>query len=184
MIPEGWEVGKLGDIANIKSGKRPSNVSGYVLYPNYGGGIKAYTDDFLFEEDIIVTGRVGTIGKLFRLNEKVWPSDNALVLIGKEEYYYNFLYLFLIAFNFSPITGGSTQPLITQTSLKNIHIIIPPVATLIDFNKYLDSWFKKLDKNIKENMVLSGTRNYLLPKLLTGEIDLTKSYETLEDMMQ
>ena len=57
-VPEGWRVVKLGDVVNISSGKTRPKSGG--LYPLYGGnGILDYVDNFNFEGNSIIIGRVG-----------------------------------------------------------------------------------------------------------------------------
>ena len=93
MIPKGWRVGKIGDIATIVSGKRPANRASIKTedstIPLIGAsGIMGYTSDYLYESKILVTGRVGTHGVIMRFNNKCWPSDNTLVIQSK---YYEFV---------------------------------------------------------------------------------------------
>jgi len=79
-------------IATVQSGKRPvSNEIG--TYPLVGaGGIMNYINDYNFDEQIIITGRVGTHGVIQRFFSKCWASDNTLVIKSN---YYEFSYHFL-----------------------------------------------------------------------------------------
>ena len=93
-MPEGWKVGKLSDIAEITSGKRPpmkqSNYSKDVSIPLVGAAsVMGYTNQVLYNEPILITGRVGTHGVIQRFSTECWPSDNTLVIKSK---YYEYVY--------------------------------------------------------------------------------------------
>ncbi|SFA47179.1 type I restriction enzyme, S subunit [Parageobacillus thermantarcticus] len=183
VIPNNWKIGQVKDLAKVLSGKRPK-VKDIGEYPIFGGGgPMGVTNEYLYNEPIFITGRVGTIGKVFRVSKPCWPSDNSLVLIPLKAYYYSFLYAVLKNIDFSLITGGSTQPLITQTSLKSIKVIIPPEETIEQYNKQVLTYYSLIDKNDNINKQLSEIRDYLLPRLLSGEIDVSKAEKQVEEVL-
>lgn len=174
MIPEGWKVGCLGDIAEITSGKRPPKKSKdktkELFIPLIGASdIMGFTSDVLYERPILVIGRVGTHGVVQRFQEKCWPSDNTLVI---ESSYYNYVYQLLKGIDYSAINRGSTQPLITQTDVKNTDVIIAPENVLKEYESITSTLFSKHRANIKENSRLSLLRDTLLPRLMSGELEV------------
>lgn len=174
MIPEGWKIGCLGDIAEITSGKRPPKKSKdktkELFIPLIGASdIMGFTSDVLYERPILVIGRVGTHGVVQRFQEKCWPSDNTLVI---ESSYYNYVYQLLKGIDYSAINRGSTQPLITQTDVKNTDVIIAPENVLKEYESITSTLFSKHRANIKENSRLSTLRDTLLPRLMSGELEV------------
>ena len=174
MIPEGWKVGCLGVIAEITSGKRPPKKSKdktkELFIPLIGASdIMGFTSDVLYERPILVIGRVGTHGVVQRFQEKCWPSDNTLVI---ESSYYNYVYQLLKGIDYSAINRGSTQPLITQTDVKNTDVIIAPENVLKEYESITSTLFSKHRANIKENSRLSTLRDTLLPRLMSGELEV------------
>lgn len=172
MIPKGWEVGKFIDLIEITSGKRPGKRSELAMedskYPLVGASsITGYTDDFNFEEKILVIGRVGTHGVVQRFNNKVWASDNTLVIKSDN---YEFAYQILNQIDYKAINRGSTQPLITQTDIKNYTLIIPTEVYLSKFELLVGSLFEIHSNHCIENSKLTEIRDSLLPKLMSGEI--------------
>lgn len=172
LIPKGWEVGKFIDLIEITSGKRPGKRSDLAMedckYPLVGASsIMGYTDDFNFEEKILVIGRVGTHGVVQRFNNKVWASDNTLVIKSDN---YEFAYQILNQIDYKAINRGSTQPLITQTDIKNYTLIIPTEGYLNKFELLVGSLFKIHSNHCIENSKLTEIRDTLLPKLMSGEI--------------
>lgn len=172
-IPLGWEVKSLSDISSISSGKRPPNKqdsksSNYSI-PVYGGnGIKWWTTQSLYSQPIIITGRVGTLGELYRIYEPVWVSDNALIFETKVKNF-EFLFHFLKDIDFNSLNRGSTQPLITQTDVKKISVIYSEniVSCYHDITKQYE---EKILINTKQIQTLTELRDSLLPRLLSGKI--------------
>ncbi|MDE7421319.1 MAG: restriction endonuclease subunit S [Muribaculaceae bacterium] len=124
-MPEDWSLCKLEDITIINSGKRPIDKKTESIlqqsYPIVGASsIMGYTSSFLYNEPILVIGRVGTHGVVQRWNDKCWPSDNTLVIKSK---YYNFVFNVLTSLDYNSLNRGSTQPLITQSDIKQVEII-------------------------------------------------------------
>ena len=126
-----------------------------------------YTNQYLFKEKILITGRVGTHGIIQRFDSKCWPSDNTLIIKSK---WYEYVYQILKTINYTKSNRGSTQPLITQSDLKNIEIILPSEKELQEFENWAKSIMQKVDENKKENSKLSNLRDILLSKLMNGEI--------------
>jgi len=174
-IPEGWEVGTLRDFAEVTSGKRPRQVFPEAIpeaaIPLWGGnGPMGYVNEQLYSRPILLTGRVGTLGSVFRISTPCWPSDNTLIVLPRTERVFEYLYFCMKSFDFEALNRGSTQPLITQTDLKNQNLLIPPDDVLHEFHRLATACFKKIDRANNESYTLSALRDVLLPKLIRGEI--------------
>ncbi len=124
-IPEGWVETTLGDVMRISSGKaRPKTFGNYPVYG--GNGILDYADEFNFDNETIIVGRVGAYcGCVYYENGKFWLSDNALGIKSNEKSDIKFLYYYLININLNKKSIGGAQPLLTQGILNQIEIIIP-----------------------------------------------------------
>jgi len=174
-IPEGWRVTTIGEIAKVASGKRPeqrfSEPKEDAKVPLYGGnGPMAYVHEPLYDQPILLTGRVGTLGRVFRITFPCWPSDNTLVLLARKLEYHEFLYFQLKLLDLQDLNRGSTQPLLAQADLKGQPIIKPPDDLLIQFNVISRSLFRKVDANQNLDSTFTAIRDALLPKLISGEI--------------
>ncbi|MDR1915963.1 MAG: restriction endonuclease subunit S [Synergistaceae bacterium] len=174
VMPDDWKEGCLGDIAIITSGKRPpfrrATAANEADIPLIGASsIMGFTNTVLYDEKILITGRVGTHGIIQRYSRPCWVSDNTLVIKSN---YYEFTYHQLCRVDFHNMNRGSTQPLITQTDLKNVPIIIPDEATLLDFEEFVGSLMGQCENNIRESECLAETRDTLLPRLMSGELSV------------
>lgn len=170
LITKGdWKEVELGTISNITSGKRPIDKLEMGKFPVIGAnGIMAYTSDYNFNEDLIITGRVGTLGVVKRYLDYIWASDNTLVVQTK---YLNYVENYLKNIDYYSLNRGSTQPLLTQGDLKK-QIISFNEKLVTEFEKENQLFVDKIRNNEKENKKLEQLRDTLLPKLMNGEIDL------------
>lgn len=185
MIPKGWKVKKISDAARVSTGKRPAQKVDFQdkenQIPVWGGnGIKWYTNTSLTEKPFIITGRVGTLGTVYKIFEKVWVSDNALTLTPKADCF-DYLYNVLLKSDLQSLNSGSTQPLITQTAINNIKIVLPTEDVLRCFQNIVDSLNKKASSNEKEIDYLTKIRNNLLPRLISGKIILSDVNQELKE---
>lgn len=173
--PETWMSAKLSDIAYISSGKRPSMKSSKKMdnasVPLVGAAsIIGYTCDANQTGRILITGRVGTHGVIQRFNSPCWASDNTLVIASK---YYEYVYQILKRIDYASMNRGSTQPLITQVDMNKVSVLLPDVDILNEFESLAGTLMSQYETNILENNHLANIRDTLLPKLMSGELDVS-----------
>ncbi|VVH57826.1 Type I restriction-modification system, specificity subunit S (EC, partial [uncultured Gammaproteobacteria bacterium] len=173
---EDWEETTLGELIKIGSGKglKKDKFDDDGQYPILGANGKiGRTNEYLFDERLIFTGRVGTLGNVFRVeNKKVWLSDNTLVIKPKK--YYNHIYFLLKNAKLDQFNVGSTQPLIRQSDVKEIELSVADTETHLYFEEECDLLFDKINKNKTQIRTLQSLRDTLLPKLMSGEVRVTQ----------
>lgn len=131
--PAGYETLTLGDLFDVKGGKAISkvNLTG-TLYPYYGcNGINGHVDEFLFDGEYIVCAQDGSIGSVYLLNEKFYPSNHTHILKTKDTTKITNAYgaYFLkMKVDWKSLTT-SVIPKVTQGNLLDIKIIVPPLET-------------------------------------------------------
>lgn len=175
LIPKGWETGVLGELIDVTSGKRPKSKSNDLVeefcIPIIGASkIMGYTSEPLFGDKVLVIGRVGTHGIVQRIDSVCWPSDNTLVITSD---FYEFVYQVLNSIDYTSLNRGSTQPLITQSDIKTHKIIIPPKDILVEFEDFISQLMNFQAKSKLQNGTLANLRDTLLPKLMSGEIEVS-----------
>lgn len=168
-LPQGWRMGKLGDVMTISSGKSLSdkvdspNVE--YKYPVSGAsGIIGYSREANQTDKFLTTGRVGTIGVVNRYLTPAWTADN--VLVAKSTFY-EYSYQVLKDVNYQELIGGGVQNLITQTGLSNIELPIPPSEEINDFERQIKGISNLSITLDKENNTMLGVLHLLLTKLST-----------------
>lgn len=176
----GWEERTIKDFAIVTSGLRPEKrekeKNQEFQIPIFGGGgVMAYTNRPLYSSPILLTGRVGTLGKIFRISNPIWASDNTLVFMFNNPFVFEYVYFSLLEFDFVAINRGSTQPLVTQSDIQKIRLCEPPINLLQEFHHTVSKLFALQDSNIQEIETLAELRDTLLPKLMSGQIRVCPS---------
>jgi len=168
-IPEGWKVGKLGDIFEIEYGKSDKKFDESGDFPVYGaGGIVGYSNLNDYQGYQIIVGCRGTCGNITLAYKDSKITHNSLVITN--EWFKPFSYLFLQTIDIKRAITGSTQPQITIGDLANIEMYIPEDLIIKLFSENIKSVFEKIKNNNAQIQTLSALRDTLLPKLMRGEI--------------
>lgn len=175
ICPVEWKKGVLSDIVKITSGKRPpmksAEKANAATIPLVGAAsVMGFTSEVNHTDKILVIGRVGTHGVVQRFNIPCWTSDNTLVITSD---LYEYTYQILQRIDYHAMNRGSTQPLITQGDMNKVDILIPDRQTLDDFEALVGQLMLQYEANLLENAKLAELRDALLPKLISGEIDVS-----------
>ena len=138
---------KLGDVIDFKNGKSVKKSDGII--PIYGGnGILGYTDKSNFSHTIVV-GRVGAYcGSIHVEDNSCWVSDNAIAGVPKEGQDLTYLYYVLKSLNLNSKQIGSSQPLITQSMLKDM---VVDIEIDIEKQKKIANSISIIDQKIQIN---------------------------------
>lgn len=160
---------KMIDFSNGK--KRPETLGNIPVYG--GNGIFAYTDQ-ANSENCVIIGRVGAYcGNTFLCLGKCWTSDNAIQAKSKNASSPLFIYYLLKNASLPFRHIGTSQPLMTQGILNSIPVNEPPSQMIGEFISICQPIHQVIFANEKENAMLSSLRDELLPKLMSGEIDVS-----------
>ena len=181
-IPEGWGVKALGEVSNVSSGKRPGRrfpvPNDEAKIPLWGGnGPMAFVAEPLAVFPILLTGRVGTLGSVFRITTPCWPSDNTLIVTANSGQFFNCLFFHMERVDFDSLNRGSTQPLLTQSDLKAQLVIMPPEYVLEHFDYLTARLLDNGDRRQQESHNLAAQRDALLPRLVSGEVGVGDTEE-------
>ena len=169
-IPEGWEIVNYKELFTIGNGKTIPQIDG--LIPAYGGnGVVKNVAESNYDSCIII-GRVGVnCGSIHYSKVPCWVSDNAIAVCPINDSWLPYLYYSLRLFNLAKSKGGSSQPLITHMSLKDLHF---PISKRI-VEKYV-SIANNLQDMIYSSQIeiqqLTKQRDELLPLLMNGQVSL------------
>ncbi|KFD42434.1 hypothetical protein DK28_0205265 [Peptococcaceae bacterium SCADC1_2_3] len=162
----------MGDVIIFGNGKARPKTEGEI--PIYGGnGILGYCDQFNYQDETIIIGRVGAYcGSVFYKNKPIWVSDNALSAKPKERNNTKFLFYFLKNLELNQFAEGSSHPLVTQTLLNSIDIEIPEKETE---QKAIASVLSSLDDKIdllhRQNKTLEAMAETLFRQWFVEEAE-------------
>jgi type I restriction enzyme S subunit len=195
---QNWEIQELKDFAyEIVCGKTPSTKK----TENYGDKIPFITildmhnqvfiintERSLSEEgsnsqikkllpkNAVCVSCIATAGLVSITTKESHTNQQINTIICSNENQY-FLYLKMLTLsNYIQMLGssGSTTCNLNKQQFSKIKIIVPSENTIKNFTKIVKPFFNKIKENYIENEKLSNLRDILLPKLMSGEIDVSK----------
>lgn len=185
IMPTNWHNGTASEIIELHDSKRIP-LSGREraglakIYPYYGAtSIMDYVDRYLFDGIYLLLGEDGTVvdNKDFPILQyvdgKFWVNNHAHIITGKNSFSVELLYLLFSLTSVRSIVTGAVQPKISQTNLNKVPVIIPSKEQLEAFDSIIQPIFAQIRNLRTENNQLANTRDTLLPKLMSGELDVS-----------
>lgn len=184
-MPPDWQLGTVSEIIELHDSKRiplssreRANLT--KIYPYYGAtSVMDYVDRYLFDGIYLLLGEDGTVvdDKGFPILQyvegKFWVNNHAHIITGKNGFTVETLYLLFSLTNVRSIVTGAVQPKISQANLNNVSVVIPSKAELSTFNSIVQPIFSQIRNLRAESDRLTSTRDILLPRLMSGEIDVS-----------
>ncbi len=195
-IPKGWRVGKLGEICKTTSGGTPSRSKPefyengtiyWVKSKELNGSFITATEEKITQEalqkssakllpaySVLIAMYGATVGEFGIISMEATCNQAICAFLPCEEFPYTFIYHFLKNSKDEIVSRavGSAQQNISQDLLKQINIVLPPKELLEKFHKAVNPLFQVIENNIKQSTSLAAIRDALLPKLMSGEIEV------------
>jgi type I restriction enzyme S subunit len=191
-IPDGWEVGTVGEyMINLDSKRIP--VSGTEraerngLYPYHGAaGVMDYVDDYLFDGIHLLVGEDGSVVQNTGMAVtqyvwgKIWVNNHAHVLQGAGAVSTEQLYLYFHFEPVAPYVTGAVQPKLSQGRMNAMPFVFAGDKVCRAFGQAIRPWFAKLRACVQEMKTLAALRDTLLPKLISGEVRVSDAERFVE----
>lgn len=196
MIPEGWKVGCLGDMGAVVCGKTPSKSNSnyyggdipFIKIPDMHGNVFVESSEDRLTElgslsqikklippYSLMVSCIATVG-LVSINTKPSHTNqqiNTVIPHNKSALFYLYQY---IKNNEELLKnmgrGGTTTLNVNTRSFSNIRLLIPSEIALEQFHRVVEGLFKKIELNLHESRTLSTLRDTLLPRLMSGELEV------------
>ncbi|MEK9843966.1 restriction endonuclease subunit S [Thalassospira sp.] len=202
-VPEGWEYKPLGELYKTSSGGTPNRKNKAF----YGGDIrwiktKELLDGPIFESEekitelglakssakifprhsVVVAMYGATIGQLGVLMHEASTNQACCALLPDEQglgWEYAFLTLLNRRSELIDLRTGAAQQNISQAIIKSFPVLKPSENSLTLFKKSVSPLLQQSFLLLKKNNNLQAQRDLLLPKLISGEIDVSKAEEVV-----
>lgn len=200
-LPEGWKLGKVGEVSSIQNGYaikskdfQEEGINGVIKIKNINNNnVNIHTTQFISEQvantihdkfkvrsgDILIamTGaEVGKIGIVPSTDKSLWLNQRVGSFKEKVTFsnYFTFILLTSEAYQeeLKTTAMGSAQPNISGSDIEGIKCVLPPLEQVSEFGEKVKPIFDRICSNLHENYLLANTRDTLLPKLMSGEIDV------------
>ena len=185
-LPDGWRIGTVGEIIEIHDSKRiPLSGADRTkmekkIYPYYGAAsLMDFVDNYIFDGKYLLLGEDGTVVDdagypiLQYVWGQFWVNNHAHILTGRLGYDVESLYMLFKQTPVKSIVTGAVQPKISQANLRSVQVVIPPEHNLREYNDLVEPLFSLFRANEEECKTFTALRDMLLPKLMSGEIDVS-----------
>ena len=169
-----WPMGTLKDLLEIRYGKDHKQLNDGDV-PVYGsGGYMRSVECFLFNGESVLIPRKGSLNNVMYVSEKFWTVDTMFYAVPIIPNAAKYAYQFIKRLDLASMNSGSAVPSMTTKILNALPVPIPPKESLYDFDGQLQPYYSKIRANTIENKWLAALRDALLPKLMSGEIDVSE----------
>jgi type I restriction enzyme S subunit len=172
LVPEGWEVVRLGDMVELAYGKglkADKRMPGTV--PVYGSaGVVGYHNESLVKGPGIIVGRKGNVGSIFWSDVDFFPIDTVFYIQTNLELHYVFYALHDQHF----INSDAAVPGLSRNQAYLNSFLVPDHDTMSAFAEFVAPIFAQTCNLRQQNANLRRTRDLLLPRLVSGEVDVSK----------
>lgn len=172
-VPEGWRRGLLKELISVNYGKDHKKVPDDGNIPVYGsGGLMRKCNKSLFSGEAVLIPRKGSLNNIMYVDETFWTVDTMFYATMKQPHTAVFVYFFVKAFDMYSMNIGAAVPSMTTKILDAMDVVIPDKETLEKFDKYAKVYFNKIKTLQGQNEQLKTARDLLLPKLMSGEVEV------------
>ena len=179
-VPEGWEKKAVDSIYSIKYGKNLSTklISESGDFPVYGAnGIIGYYDKANCNEQVVlITSRGNGSGDvLMTYHKEAFITNNSFIVSPLEDYSYcqlPFTYQFLRNANFRSVRTGAAQPQLTNQSIHTVDVVLPTKGLITAYCEKVSHSNERIIRLKDQIHLLTEARDRLLPKLMSGEMDV------------
>ena len=172
-VPEGWRRGLLKELISVNYGKDHKKAPDDGNIPIYGsGGLMRKCNKSLFSGEAVLIPRKGSLNNIMYVDETFWTVDTMFYATMKQPHTAVFVYFFVKAFDMYSMNIGAAVPSMTAKILDAMDVVIPDKETLEKFDKRAKTYFNKIKTLQGQNERLKTARELLLPKLMSGEVEV------------
>ena len=184
IIPQEWEVKRLGLVCNFLDNQRVpikdvDRLGMHGPYPYYGAsGIIDYVNDYIFDDELILLGEDGaniinrSTPLAFMVEGKIWVNNHAHVLRPIEPNNRFYICSYLESISYDKYNTGTAQPKLNREVCEKILIPVPPMEEQRKIAEILGVWDEAIEKQSRLIEKLELRKRALMQRLLTGRTRL------------
>lgn len=171
MVSEGWKWQILGEVAELQRGfdlPKAARTKGSVPIIS-SSGTSGYHNEHKAEAPGVVTGRYGSIGEVFFIEENFWPLNTSLWVKNFHGNHAKFIYYLLSKFDFAKFSDKTGVPGVNRNDLHAVKVGVPPVLEQKKIALILTTWDQAISatERLLENS--QQRKKVLMQQLLTGK---------------
>ncbi|WP_413438951.1 restriction endonuclease subunit S [Sulfuriferula sp. GW1] len=177
QIPQGWECGRLDEVLVLQRGfdlpkdKREDGAVPIIA----ATGINGFHSVAKVKAPGVVTGRSGSIGTVLYVQEDFWPLNTALWVKEFPKSEPLFAYYLLSSLELKQFNSGAAVPTLNRNDVHGVQVVIPPRELQRRFQLNAGAMLKQAEILQRQTTNLRRTRDLLLPRLLSGQVNIIES---------
>ena len=172
-VPKGWRYDKFKEFAVLQRG---SDLTDNDVVPGFypvvkSNGVSIRHNQYFVEPPGVVTGRSGTIGKAFYIEEKFWAHNTTLYVKDFKDNVPKYIYYLIISMDFGRYYAGTTIPTLNRNDIHKLKVAIPEkyeeqqqIVLLLDGSNNI------INKEKNKIAILERLKKSLMQNLLTGKV--------------
>ena len=168
-----WPLGHLSDLITVRYGKDHKKLDDGP-FPVYGsGGVMRYVERPIYEKESVLIPRKGTLNNVMYVNEPFWSVDTMFFTEMKLPDVAKFVFHFVKSKDLASLNAGSAVPSMTTDILNAMELYVPDTETLKRFESVVGPVYRAIQHNTAESKKLAAVRDSLIPRLMSGELDVS-----------
>jgi type I restriction enzyme S subunit len=185
--PTGWTIRAVSEFADLKGGTQlaKERIFSDGEIPVFGGaGIMGFANDHNAEGFVIAVGRVGAYcGQFFHHQGRAWINNNASLVRPHPDTHAEWLFHSLRHADIETIKKGAAQPFVSNSDIGAMGLLWSSEELVRAYSQSVAPLILKSRRNQSETKTLTAIRDLLLPKLMSGEVQLKDAEQMTEAVM-
>ena len=171
-MPEGWREKPLDQSLILQRGfDLPKTTRTDGCYPVIAAsGPNGTHDEFKVRGPGVCTGRSGVLGGVFFVREDFWPLNTSLWIKDYPNSTPLYAFYLLRTLDLLALNGGSAVPTLNRNHVHQIPVVTPSMSVIHEFERLVTLIYDRIGSAEAESCTLAETCDYLLPKLISGEV--------------
>jgi type I restriction enzyme S subunit len=171
-IPEGWGYVKLDKVLTVLYGKDHSKLEDGDI-PVYGsGGIMRYGNRALYDGESVLIPRKGSLNNIMWVNQPFWTVDTMFYTKALIPHAEKYVYYVLSSLDMASFNTGAALPSMTTDILYHLKVLVPSEKLLSQFDVLVSDLYEQRAKLESQNEDLCKQRDLLLPRLMSGKLEV------------
>ena len=175
LVPEGWDVVRLDQVLVLQRGfdlPKQDRIEGRFSIISSTGSTATH-HECRVKGPGVVTGRSGSLGVVMYVEDDFWPLNTTLwvkqFIVGSPLY----AFFVLRSIDLAGFNSGSAVPTLNRNDIHGLPVVRPSPEVLARFDAVVGPIFSLKERLALKNTNLRTTRDLLLPKLISGELDVS-----------
>jgi type I restriction enzyme, S subunit len=182
-IPNEWSIGTLDSFLVLQRGfdlPKQDRTFGHVPVVS-ATGVSAWHEIARVAGPGVVTGRSGSIGTVQYIHDDFWPLNTTLWVREFRRATPQFAFFVLRSIDLKSFNSGAAVPTLNRNDISSMAVVVPPKRLVAHFTTWVTPVLREQRVLELANDNLRATRDLLLPRLISGEIDVDNMDITLDE---